>query len=655
VTILDDARAGMDPDIRPQDDLFRHMNGRWLETTEIPADRSAWGSFVELAEQSEARVREIIEGLARTGDQGTHEHGSNAQKIGDLFSSFMDEERIEELGAEPVRADLEAVAALPDLTALASFVGGLERRGGGGFFGTYVNTDDRNSERYLVTMVQGGLGLPDESYYRDDKFADIRTAYVSHLERMLTLAGWAEPAASAQRVMDLETRLAKGHWERAETRDVIKAYNLTTFAGLHELAPGMPWEAWSQALGATEQTLAETIVAQPSYLQHLSTVLDEVSLDDWKAWLAVRVVRAASPYLSSAFVEENFEFYGRTLQGTPELRARWKRGVSFVEGSVGEAVGEQYVATYFPPRSKKLMIDLVGNLLEAYHRSIEALDWMTEETKQRAYRKLETFRPKIGYPEKFRDYSALEVSPDDLLGNVRAVAAFETDRELRKIGSPVDRDEWFMLPQQVNAYYNPGMNEICFPAGILQPPFFDADADPAENYGGIGAVIGHEIGHGFDDQGSQYDESGNMENWWTTADREAFQARADKLIEQYNGFEPTELPGEHVNGALTVGENIGDLGGITIALKAYLLSLQKQDAPVVDGLSGVQRVFLSFANIWRGKRRKEQMLQLLTVDPHSPAEFRANIVRNLDEFHEAFGTGPEDGLWLAPEDRVRIW
>jgi putative endopeptidase len=655
VTILDDARAGMDPDIRPQDDLFRHVNGRWLETTEIPADRSAWGSFVELAEQSEARVREIIEGLARTGDQGTHEHGSNAQKIGDLFSSFMDEERIEEVGAEPVRADLETVAALPDLTALASFVGGLERRGGGGFFGTYVNTDDRNSERYLVTMVQGGLGLPDESYYRDDKFADIRTAYVSHLERMLTLAGWAEPAASAQRVMDLETRLAKGHWERAETRDVIKAYNLTTFAGLHELAPGMPWEAWSQALGATEQTLAETIVAQPSYLQHLSTVLDEVSLDDWKAWLAVRVVRAASPYLSSAFVEENFEFYGRTLQGTPELRARWKRGVSFVEGSVGEAVGEQYVATYFPPRSKKLMIDLVGNLLEAYHRSIEALDWMTEETKQRAYRKLETFRPKIGYPEKFRDYSALEVSPDDLLGNVRAVAAFETDRELRKIGSPVDRDEWFMLPQQVNAYYNPGMNEICFPAGILQPPFFDADADPAENYGGIGAVIGHEIGHGFDDQGSQYDESGNMENWWTTADREAFQARADKLIEQYNGFEPTELPGEHVNGALTVGENIGDLGGITIALKAYLLSLQKQVAPVVDGLSGVQRLFLSFANIWRGKRRKEQMLQLLTVDPHSPAEFRANIVRNLDEFHEAFGTGPEDGLWLAPEDRVRIW
>ncbi len=651
MTILDDARPGMDPDVRPQDDLFRHVNGRWLESTDIPADRSAWGSFVVLAEQSEARVRAIIERLAG----GHHEHGSNAQKIGDLFTSFMDEDRIESLGAEPVRADLEAVAALADLRALSEFVGGLERRGGSGFFGAYVNTDDRNSERYLVTVVQGGIGLPDESYYRDEKFADIRTAYLDHVDRLLTLAGWADPAGAAQRVLDLETRLASGHWERAETRDVLKAYNLTTFQGLHELAPSFPWEPWATALGADEQTLAETIVAQPSYLQHLSASLDEVPLEVWKDWVALRVVQAASPYLSRDFVDANFDFYGRTLQGTPELRARWKRGVSFVEGSVGEAVGEQYVAEHFPPRSKEIMLELVANLLEAYHRSIEALEWMTEETKQRAYRKLETFRPKIGYPDRFRDYTALEVTPDDLLGNVRAVAAFDTDRQLRKIGSPVDRDEWFMLPQQVNAYYNPGLNEICFPAGILQPPFFDADADPAENYGGIGAVIGHEIGHGFDDQGSQYDERGNMENWWTEEDRAAFAQRADKLVQQYDGFEPAELPGEHVNGALTVGENIGDLGGITIALKAYLLSLQRQDDPVVDGLSGVQRVFLNFAHVWRSKRRKEQMLQLLTVDPHSPAEFRANIVRNLDEFHQAFGTAPGDGLWLDPEDRVRIW
>jgi putative endopeptidase len=651
VTILDDARPGMDPDVRPQDDLFRHMNGRWLDTTDIPADKSAWGSFTMLADESEARVRAIIEGLA----EGDHEAGSNAQKIGDLYASFMDEERIEELGAEPIRGDLDRVAALTDRSALAGFVGGLERRGGSGFFGAYVNTDDRDSERYVVNLVQGGLGLPDESYYREEKFGDIRAAYLIHLEKLLALAGWPDAARAAQQVMDVETRLALGHWERAETRDRQKTYNLMPLADLKKLAPALDWDTWAAALGADEQTLAETIVREPSYLEHLSTALSEAPLEDWKAWVAVRVVRSAAPYLSRAFVDENFEFYGRTLNGTPELRARWKRGVAFVEGSVGEAVGEEYVARHFPPRAKEMMVDLVANLLEAYHRNIEALEWMSEETKQRAYRKLETFRPKVGYPDVFRDYSALGVTADDLLGNVRAVAAFETDRELGKIGSPVDRDEWFMLPQHVNAYYNPGMNEICFPAGILQPPFFDADADPAENYGGIGAVIGHEIGHGFDDQGSQYDELGNMENWWTPADRDAFQERADKLIKQYDGFEPTELPGERVNGALTVGENIGDLGGITIALKAYLLSLQRQDAPVVDGLSGVQRVFLSFANLWRTKRRKEQMLQLLTVDPHSPAEFRANIVRNLDEFHDAFDTAPGDGLWLDPEDRVRIW
>jgi putative endopeptidase len=651
VTILDDARAGMDPDIRPQDDLFRHVNGRWLDTTEIPSDRSAWGAFAVLAEQAEERVREIIEGLAA----GDHEAGSNAQKIGDLFTSFMDEERVEALGAEPIRPALEAAAAVSSVEELARFVGEVERTGGGGFFGAYVNTDDRNSDRYLVNILQGGLGLPDESYYREDKFADIRSAYLSHLEKLFTLAGWAEPAGAAQQVVDVETRLAQGHWERAETRDVLKTYNLTTYDELKALCPSLPWDTWATALGASDETLAETIVNQPSYLEHLSSALDEIPLEDWKAWLAIRVVRSAAPYLSSSFVEENFEFYGRTLNGTPELRARWKRGVSFVEGSIGEAVGEEYVARHFPPRAKEMMVDLVANLLEAYRRSIESLDWMTDETKQRAYRKLETFRPKIGYPDKFRDYSALEVAPDDLLGNVVRVAAFETDRELKKIGSPVDRDEWFMLPQHVNAYYNPGMNEICFPAGILQPPFFDPGAEPAENYGGIGAVIGHEVGHGFDDQGSHYDEVGNMENWWTEADREAFQARADKLIAQYDGYEPSELPGEHVNGALTVGENIGDLGGITIALKAYLISLEGQEAPVVDDLTGVQRVFLNYGNIWRTKRRKEQMLQLLTVDPHSPAEFRANIVRNLDEFHEAFGTQPGDGLWLDPQARVRIW
>jgi endothelin-converting enzyme/putative endopeptidase len=651
VTTLDDARDGMNPDIRPQDDLFGHVNGRWLETVEIPSDRSAWGPFAMLAEESEQRVKDIIQELAGTDAP----QGSNAQKIGDLYASFMDEERVERLGAEPIREDLERLRSIGSHAELAAFVGALERKGGSGFFGAYVDTDDRDSDRYLVNVVQGGLGLPDESYYRDDKFAEIREKYVAHVGRMLDLAGWPAPEEAAKRVMALETRLAEGHWERAETRDVIKTYNLTSSADLRRLAPAFAWQEWAGALGADDRTLAEVIVREPSFLEHLSAAVEETGLEDWRAWAAIRVVRASAPYLSTPFVQESFDFYGKTLNGTPELRARWKRAVSFVEGSVGEAVGEEYVARYFPPTSKALMDALVANLLEAYRRNIEKLDWMGEETKRRAYRKLETFNPKIGYPKEFRDYSALEVVPDDLIGNARRAAAFESDRQLRKIGSPVDRDEWFMLPQTVNAYYNPGTNEICFPAGILQTPFFDPEADPAENYGGIGAVIGHEIGHGFDDQGSQYDEKGNLNEWWTAEDRAAFKERSDKLIAQYDAFEPRDLPGEHVNGALTVGENIGDLGGLTIAYHAYLISLDGQEPPEVDGLTGAQRLFMNWAHCWRTKRRKEQMLQLLTVDPHSPAEFRANIVRNLDEFHEAFGTEPGDGLWLEPADRVRIW
>ncbi len=396
--------------------------------------------------------------------------------------------------------------------------------------------------------------------------------------------------------------------------------------------------------------IAETLVRQPSYLEHLSTVLDEVPIEDWREWLRSHVLRAASPYLSDEFVETNFDFYGRTLNGTPELRARWKRGVALVEGAIGEAVGREYVARHFPPSSKAQMDELVANLLEAYRQSITDLDWMGEETKRRAFEKLDTFRPKIGYPEKFRDYSALHASSDDLLGNVAAAAAFETDRQLRKIGSPVDRDEWFMLPQTVNAYYNPGTNEICFPAGILQKPFFSPDAHPAENYGGIGAVIGHEIGHGFDDQGAQYDGAGNLNDWWSADDKAAFELKSKALIEQYDGFSPRELPGEFVNGSLTVGENIGDLGGLTIGHKAYLIS-QGGDAD----LESRRTLFLNWGYCWRTKRRKEQELQYLTIDPHSPPEFRANIVRNLDEFHEVFETGEGDGLWLHPSERVRIW
>lgn len=654
MSILDDARPGMDLDVRPQDDLFGHVNGAWLEQTEIPSDRSSWGPFVQLADVAEEQVRQIIEDLAAKASTPGDALDAEAQKVGDLYASFMDTERIAALGTDPVRPLLDAVAALRDTRDVAAFLGEFERIGGHGLFGSYVDTDDRDSDRYLFHLSQGGLGLPDESYYRDEKFAAIREAYVAYLATILRLADGADPEAGAQTVLRIDTRLAEGHWERAETRDVQRTYNLTTYDALRELCPGFDWDVYVTNLSGSAHDaptlLAESCVRQPSYFEHLSTVLGEVSIEDWRTWLTTRVLRSTAAYLTDDFVEANFDFYGRTLSGTPELRARWKRGVSLVEGALGEALGKEYVARHFPPSSKAQMDELVANLLAAYRDSISRLDWMTEETKERAYDKLATFRPKIGYPEKFRDYSDLQVRPDDLLGNVAASSAFETDRQLAKIGSPVDRDEWFMLPQTVNAYYNPGTNEICFPAGILQKPFFSPDADPAENYGGIGAVIGHEIGHGFDDQGAQYDGAGNLNDWWTPEDKAAFEVKSRALIEQYAAFTPRDLPGEHVNGELTVGENIGDLGGLTIGHQAYLIS---QGGSADEDAR--RRLFMNWAYCWRTKRRQELAQQYLTVDPHSPPEFRANIVRNLDEFHEVFGTAEGDGLWLDPEQRVRIW
>ena len=647
VSTLDDARPGMDPSTRPQDDLFGHVNGRWLAEEEIPSDRSSWGPFVQLADAAEEQVRQIIVDLAEADPAGLDD---DARKIGGLFSSFMDTGTINARGTRPVKPLVDAVGGLRDVRDLAAFLGEFERVGGYGLFGSYVDTDAKDSDRYLVNLLQGGLGLPDESYYRDEKFAEMRDKYRGYLTRMFELGEHPDPATAAATVLDVDTRLAAGHWERAETRDVQKTYNLMTLAELGELCPTFDWHAYIRNLGGSDATIAEVCVRQPSYFEHLATVLDEVSVEDWKTWLHSRVLRSAAPYLTDDFVEANFDFYGRALNGTPELRARWKRAVSFVEGAIGEAVGKQYVARHFPPRSKELMDELVDHLLEAYRRSIGDLDWMTEETKQRAYDKLGTFRPKIGYPDEFRDYSGLAVAPDDLMGNAAAAAAFETDRQLGEIGSPVDRDEWHMLPQTVNAYYNPGTNEICFPAGILQKPFFDPAAEAAENYGGIGAVIGHEIGHGFDDQGSQYDGAGNLNNWWTEDDRAAFEVKSTALKAQYDGFEPRDLPGEKVNGSLTVGENIGDLGGLTIGHKAFVIS-QDGAAATEDR----EKLFMNWAYCWRTKRRAEQAQQYLTIDPHSPPEFRANIVRNLDEFHEVFGTAEGDGLWLAPEERVRIW
>jgi putative endopeptidase len=652
-----DADEELSAHIRPQDDLYGHVNGLWLESVEIPPDLSTIGSFMSLYLDAERQTGEILRDAAAHSASGAAPTGSTTQLIGDLFASFLDEEMIERLGASPLADDLRAIDEITTTMELARRIGAAGRSGAGGLFVAYVDTDDKQSDRYVVKVVQGGLSLPDESYYREDSFADTRRAYVDHVAATLVLAGRSESDATdqAQRIMSLETRLASGHWDRVSTRDVVKSYNLMTYHQLRETAPAFDWAAWLDGMQAPEDILAEVVVRQPSYLTAMSAALDELPLDDWKVWLSWRVVSASAPYLSDAFVQENFDFYARTLTGAQELKERWKRGVALTDALLGEALGEEYVARHFPPDSKAKMDTLVANLVEAYRRDIERLDWMGPQTRARALDKLAVFRPKIGYPVRWRDYSAIPIDARDLIGNVRRATAAESDRQIAKIGQPVDRDEWLMTPQTINAYYNPGTNEICFPAAILRPPFFDPLADEASNYGGIGAVIGHEIGHGFDDQGSQYDGEGNLVDWWTDDDRAGFTARADKLIEQYNGFEPRDLPGHQVNGALTVGENIGDLGGLTVGLQAYQLTLDGAEAPEIDGRNGTQRLLINWARCWRSKRRTELETQLLSVDPHAPPEFRANIVRNLDEFHQAFGTEPGDGLWLDPADRVRIW
>jgi putative endopeptidase len=643
----------LDPEIRPADDLFRHVNGKWIARAEIPSDKARYGSFYVLAEEAEKAVRTIIE-EAQDAAPGTEEG-----KVGDLYSSFMDEKAIETRGWSALAPDFEAIAALDSIPAFVSELGRLERLGSGGFLQAFVDNDPGDPERYLVFLEQGGIGLPDESYFRDEKFAEIRTAYRAHLERMLAMSGLADAGPAAQRVFDLETAIAAHHWDNVKTRDSQATYNPLHWAQFEALAGaerGGLLGSWLEALDVPAGSFAEVVVREPSYVEGLAGLLDEQHLQAWRDWLRWQVIRSAAPYLHAEVVNANFDFYGKTLTGTPELRARWKRGVSLVEGAMGEAVGRVYVERHFSPDAKVAMDDLVANLVAAYRQSIETLDWMTPDTRERALDKLSKFTPKIGYPVKWRDYSALQIVPDDLLANVRATTEFEFQRELGKIGKPIDRDEWFMTPQTINAYYNPGFNEIVFPAAILQYPFFDEARDAAANYGAIGAVIGHEIGHGFDDQGSQYDGDGRLTDWWTADDKSAFEARTASLIAQYDALEPAQLPGHHVKGDLTIGENIGDLGGLGIAWKAYLLSLDGSEPPEVEGLTGAQRFFLSWAQAWQVKLRDEEALRLLSIDPHSPNEFRCNqIVRNIDVFYSTFDVTASDKLWLDPKDRVTIW
>lgn len=636
----------MDPEIRPQDDLFRHFAGTWLDTYEIPADRASDGVTRTLYDIAEAQVREIIETATGVGE---------AQKIGDLYKSFMDIAAIKARGLSPLQADLAAIDAITDLSSFITTMGQLEMRGVGGIFGAAIYADPMNSSMNIFHIGQGGLSLPDEAYYREEQYQPIREAFIAHVAKMGQLAG---VALAASEILALETEIASHHWDQVKDRDATLTYNKTSRAELETLAPNFLWDSWAENAQIPAVAFASLNIHEPSFFSGLSAMLGDFTSrrDIWVSWLKWNLISGSAAYLTDDIVEQNFSFYGTTLSGTPQIRERWKRGVSLVQGSLGEAIGKVYVGLYFPEAAKQAMLELVDYLTQAYEASIKELPWMSAATKEKALAKLATFTPKIGYPDKWRDYSTLEIKADDLIGNLQRIAAFGHAYEVAKIGKPVDRDEWHMTPQTVNAYYNPLMNEIVFPAAILQPPFFDMEADIAANYGGIGAVIGHEIGHGFDDQGSKYDGDGNMVDWWVDSDRVAFEKLAGQLIEQFDALSPAATPDIHVNGAFTVGENIGDLSGLEIAYKAYQLALKGASAPVIDGLSGDQRFFLSWAQAWRGKNRPEEVRRRIATDPHSPDEFRCNqIVRNLAPFYEAFEVGEGDAMWLEPSERVRIW
>ena len=658
----------VDEGVRIQDDLFGHVNGTWLREHVMPADRSSDGAFHALRDLSEERVREVVEEAARDAEaadpRGEQVPTTDHARVGALYRMFMDTEAIERAGFEVFEELLSAITSATDLEAITRAMAAADS--GASALLAYVWTDDKDSSSYQVKIHQGGLGLPDESYYREDSYAEIRSAYTAHLANLARLSGLpgraglvpgeAEDLAAA--VMDFETRLAACHVDVVRLRDREKSYNPMDAAQRRELAPAFPWDAYIEGTGAPASAFEVVSIGQPEFVSAAAELLAGEDLAVLRTWLAVHAISSYAAFGPAELVEEEFAFSGKVLSGAEELRERWKRGVAFVEGVVGFAVGREYVARHFPASHKERMTELVDALMDAYRDSIEDLPWMTPATRQKALAKLTKFTPKIGYPEQWREYDGLEIVPGDLVATARASRRFEADHEYAKVGGPIDETEWHMTPQTVNAYYNPGRNEIVFPAAILQPPFFDAEADDAVNFGGIGAVIGHEVGHGFDDQGSKYDGDGNLRSWWTPEDREAFDARAAQLITQYSELSPRDLDDTHrVNGALTIGENIGDLGGLSIAVKAYLASRDAAEAEAeIDGFTGLQRVFWSWATVWRGRNRTQEAIRRLAVDPHAPMEFRCNtVVGHLDEFHTAFDVREGDGMYRAPEERVTIW
>ena len=644
-------KENFDAGVKHTENFFYSINGTWLKNTEIPADKSNYGAFTKLYDDSQLAMRTIIETAAKKEAKVA---GTDEQKLGDFYNSYMNESAIEALGVKPISADLTAIAAIKDATELATSFGQLQGMGVSIPLGWYVNNDAKNSTQYAVYLGQSGLGLPDRDYYikDDEKSKSIRDAYVAYVKDMLTLAGVADAENAAARIMALETKIAEKQWSRVENRDADKTYNKFAAADLAKLLGGFPWADYAKAVQL--DTASEIIVEQPTYFEAFGAIYKETDLQSWKDYLALRLVSEYSGKLSKAFVDRQFDFYGKTLSGTTEQQPRWKKAVNASDEVLGEIVGKLYVADHFKPEAKARMEVLVQNLIKAYHASIDTLEWMTPETKKAAHEKLNKFTPKIGYPDKWKDYSKLDIKADDLVGNYKAAAAFAYSEMRNKLGKPVDRSEWFMTPQTVNAYYNPTNNEIVFPAAILQPPFFNMDADDAVNYGGIGAVIGHELGHGFDDQGAKFDGDGNLRNWWTDADKAEFEKRGKQLVEQYNQYSPLE--GMHVNGELTLGENIGDLGGLTVALKAYKLSLEGKEAAVLDGFTGEQRFFISWSQVWRRKGREQYLRNMLMTDPHSPSEYRViGIVSNIPEFYTAFDVKEGDKMYIAPEKRVKIW
>jgi putative endopeptidase len=640
--------ADMDKTARPQDDLFQYANGTWLRDVPIPPDRASYGVDSMMTEHSLLQQRDLIEAAQISADP-------EARKVSDLYSSYMNEARVERLGIRPLHAELQLAAGIKRPSDIGPLMGRLDRIGIASPLASFVRPDSKHSAQYAFWITQSGLGLPDRDYYLSDeaRLVGFRTKYRQHVEKMLHLLGDASPGKEADKILALETAIAKLQWTRVANRDSQKTYNPKTLAQLAKEAPAIDWNGYFTEAGLTS-ALPTLVVRQPDYLQGLSSLIQSTPLATWTVYFRYRVLSSRAPFLPRVFVEEDFAFNQGVLQGTEQAPDRWKRGTQLVDRLLGEASGKLYVEKYFPPATKARIDELVRNLLKAYAASIDQLPWMSAATKVEAQAKLRKINVKIGYPEHWRDYAALKILPDDLLGNVRRAQEFERNRKLAQVGGPVDRAEWNMTAPTVNAYYNPSVNEIVFPAGILQPPAFDPAADDAFNYGSAGATIGHEISHGFDDQGSQYDSDGNLRDWWTPEDHAKFKAKTELLIKEYDAFEP--VPGFHVNGALTLGENIADIAGIEISHKAYLASLNGRAPPIIDGMTADQRFYIGFAQSWLGKRRDESTIAQVKSDPHSPEKYRTNgVVVHMPSFYSAFSVQPGDKMYRAPEERVTLW